>query len=267
MKNRLLHIAALAIMMCGIITSCKKDGPKVIPRAKLSKIYAEMLVTDQWILATPGMRMIADTSLVYEPILEKYGYDSDDYRKSIDVYMDDPERFARILRTTGEILKDRIKELGKQQRLLELKSKLPKLVYDIDWGEYFPYIFEEPYVHYYDSVSFEPDSALWIYRIQSIERADTIYDRLRMVVLDSLFVMDSVPQLDSLSLKDTLAVVDSLRVPEMEEPVKSADTVTRKVIFESKGQLEVIEKEPQVVRRSRERVIGGFRKIEDKTDE
>ena len=267
MKNRLLHIAALAIIVCGIIASCEKDGAKVIPRGKLSKIYAEMLVTDQWILATPGMRMIADTSLVYEPILEKYGYDSEDYRKSMDVYMDDPERFSRILRTTGDILKERIKELSKQQRLLELKGKLPKLVYDIDWNEFFPYIFDEPYVHYYDSVSFEPDSTLWIYRIQSIERADTIYDRLRMVVLDSLSVKDSVPQLDSFSLKGTLAVVDSLSVQEMEEPAKPADTVTRKVIFDSSRQLEVTEKEPQVVRRSRERVIGGFRKIEDKTDE
>ena len=255
MKKRLLHIAALAIMMCGIITSCEKDDAKVIPRAKLSKIYAEMLMTDQWILAAPGMRRIADTSLVYEPILEKYGYDSDDYRKSVDVYMDDPERFSRILRTTGEILQDRIKELSKQQRMLELKAKLPKLVYDIDWGEYFPYLLDEPYVHYYDSISFEPDSTLWIYRLQSIERADTIYDCLRMVVLDSLSVNDSIPQIDSLVLPDGLAAVDTI------------DTVTGKVIFDSNRQLEVTEKEPQVVRRSRERVIGGFRKIQEKTDE
>ena len=267
MKKRLLHIAALAMMMCGIISSCEKEGAKVIPRGKLSKIYAEMLVTDQWILATPGMRMIADTSLVYEPILEKYGYDSDDYRKSIDFYMDDPERFSRILRTTGDILKDRIKELSRQQRLLDLKANLPKLVYDIDWEEFYPYIFSEPYVHYYDSVSFEPDSVLWIYRIQSIERADTIYDCLRMVIIDSLSVKDSIPPVDSLALTDSLAVVDTLKVPEIEEPAKSADTVSRKVIFDSNRQLEVTEKEPQVVRRSRERVIGGFKKIQEKTDE
>ena len=70
MKIRLLHIILLAAMLCGISASCRKDETKVIPRGKLAKIYAEMLVTDQWITTTPGIRMIADTSLVYEPILE-----------------------------------------------------------------------------------------------------------------------------------------------------------------------------------------------------
>ena len=124
MKRGLLHIAALAVLMCGIICSCGKDDTKVIPRKKMARIYAEMLMTDQWITSTPGIRMIADTSLVYEPILEKYGYDSDDYRRSIDAYMDDPERFARILRTTGEILQERISELRKQQILLDMKANL-----------------------------------------------------------------------------------------------------------------------------------------------
>lgn len=213
MKRGLLHIAALAVLMCGIISSCGKDDTKVIPRKKMARIYAEMLMTDQWITSTPGIRMIADTSLVYEPILEKYGYDSDDYRRSIDAYMDDPERFARILRTTGEILQERISELRKQQILLDMKANLPDLKYDIRWDEFFPYMFDEPYVHNYDSLAFEPDSAMWIYRLKSIERADTIYDRIRMIILDSLEVNDSLPPADSLVLADSLAIVDSIAKP------------------------------------------------------
>lgn len=213
MKRGLLHIAALAVLMCGIISSCGKDDTKVIPRKKMARIYAEMLMTDQWITSTPGIRMIADTSLVYEPILEKYGYDSDDYRRSIDAYMDDPERFARILRTTGEILQERISELRKQQILLDMKANLPVLKYDISWDEFFPYMFDEPYVHNYDSLAFEPDSAMWIYRLKSIERADTIYDRIRMIILDSLEVNDSLTPADSLVLADSLAIVDSIAKP------------------------------------------------------
>jgi hypothetical protein len=171
-----------------------------------------MLMTDQWVTSTPGIRMVADTSLVYEPILEKYGYDSDDYRRSIDAYMDDPERYARILRTTGEILQDRIDELKKQQRILDMRANLPKLKYDITWNEFFPYMFDEPYVHNYDSIAFEPDSVLWIYRLKSIERSDTIYDRIRMIILDSLSVKDSLPCLDSLAVADTLARIDSIAV-------------------------------------------------------
>jgi hypothetical protein len=178
----------------------------------MARIYADMLMTDQWVTSTPGIRMVADTSLVYEPILEKYGYDSDDYRRSIDAYMDDPERYARILRTTGEILQDRIDELKKQQRILDMRANLPKLKYDITWNEFFPYMFDEPYVHNYDSIAFEPDSVLWIYRLKSIERSDTIYDRIRMIILDSLSVKDSLPCLDSLAVADTLARIDSIAV-------------------------------------------------------
>ena len=199
-------MAALAVLICGIISSCDKDDTKVIPRGKMARIYAEMLMTDQWITSTPGIRMIADTSLVYEPILEKYGYNSGDYRKSVDAYMDDPERFARILRTSAEILEKRIKELEQQQKLLDVIAKLPKLKYDIDWSEFFPYLFDEPYVHYYDSIAFEPDSVMMIYRLRSIERSDTIYDRLRMVLPDSLSIKDSLASRDSLDMKDSLAV-------------------------------------------------------------
>lgn len=210
MKIRLLHIAALAVLMCGIISSCAKEDTEVIPRKKMARIYAEMLMTDQWVTSVPGIRMIADTSLVYEPILEKYGYDSDDYRRSIEAYMDDPERFARILRTTGEILQDRIDELEKQQKILDMRANLPKLAYNISWNEFFPYMFDEPYVHNYDSIAFEPDSVLWIYRLKSIERSDTIYDRIRMIIRDSLSVKDSLSGLDSLEVADSLEVVDSI---------------------------------------------------------
>jgi hypothetical protein len=210
MKIRQLHIIALAILMSGVICSCSKEDTTVIPRKKMARIYADMLMTDQWVTSTPGIRMVADTSLVYEPILEKYGYDSDDYRMSIDAYMDDPERFARILRTTGEIIQDRIDELKQQQRILDMKANLPKLNYNISWNEFFPYMFDEPYVHNYDSIAFEPDSVLWIYRLKSIERSDTIYDRIRMIILDSLSVKDSLPCLDSLAVADTLARIDSI---------------------------------------------------------
>lgn len=228
MEKGLLRMAVLAVLICGIITSCAKDDTKVIPRKKMARIYAEMLVTDQWITSTPGIRMVADTSLVYEPILEKYGYDSDDYRKSIDVYMDDPERFARILRTAGEILQERIDELEKQQKILDMKALLPVLEYDIDWNEFFPYIYEEPYVHNYDSITFEPDSVLWIYRLKSIERSDTIYDRLRMIIPDTL------------SIQDTIAVTDSLEAAESIVPkkinfldVKVKDVVSKSQVLKS----------------------------------
>ena len=97
-KKRSAYIVAMALSALIFLASCGTDEAEVIPRDDMSRIYAEMLLTDQWIINTPNIRLIADTSLVYAPIFEKYGYDTDDYRKSVDHYMDDPERFARIFR-------------------------------------------------------------------------------------------------------------------------------------------------------------------------
>jgi hypothetical protein len=135
--------------------------------------------------------------LVYEPILEKYGYSSADYRKSVDVYMDDPERYSRILRTTGEILDRKLARLNERREEIEREEALRKMretmkiQVELDLNELFPYMFKEPYVHYYDSLSVEPDS-LKIYRLINIDRGDTIYRDLRMVVLDTLNTKDTI---------------------------------------------------------------------------
>lgn len=200
MKHIGRHIFILLASCVCIFASCGRDDAEVIPRDTLAKIYADMFVTDQWVTTAPGIRQIADTSLVYEPILEKYGYTSADYRRSVDVYMDDPERFARILRTTAEILDKRLDKLKQLQTSLKTEKELAaeraalleSVRSDFRPEEFFPYMFDEPYVHYYDSVAFEPDSALQIYRLTPIERADTIYDRLQMIIRDSLATGDSI---------------------------------------------------------------------------
>ena len=96
---RAIRHISLALAMILTLASCIGGGDRVIPRAKLAEIYAEMFITDQWISGTHSVRRQADTSLVYEPILAKYGYTSADYRRSVDKYMDDPERYGRILRS------------------------------------------------------------------------------------------------------------------------------------------------------------------------
>ena len=83
MRKVLQHFVVLLSLAAVSFSSCNMGGEKVIPRAKLSRIYAEMLMTDQWIQATPGVRLIADTSLVYAPILESYGYTTEDYMRSV----------------------------------------------------------------------------------------------------------------------------------------------------------------------------------------
>ena len=205
------HIS-LALALILIFVSCSGDKGKVIPRAKLAQIYAEMFITDQWISGTQAVRRQVDTSLVYEPILVKYGYTSADYRRSVDKYMNDPERFSRILRTTGEILDKKLKVLNDREmelaRLKERQEYLESLRFEADFHaeEFFPYLFDEPYIHYYDSLDVKPDSTLMVYRLINVNRTDTLYDGVRMVLKDSLAVKDTVAVKDTLSVKDTLEV-------------------------------------------------------------
>ena len=97
---------------------------------------------------------------------------------------------------------------------------------DYSFDEYFPYLADEPYVHYYDSVTFEPDS-FRVYRLVPIERADTLYDRIRMIIRDSLAVSDSLSVTDSLSVEDSLNVADAVTVKDSiipSRPVKVIDS-------------------------------------------
>ena len=215
MKGFLQHIVVLlaAVVMA---VSCSERA-EVIPRGKMAAIYAEMLMTDQWINSRPDVRRIADTSLVYEPILQKYGYDHQDYLKTVDEYMNDPERFARILRASGDIIEERLTdlrwELEQRNRLEALRKRIEAMTIKSDFKaeEFFPYLFGEAYVHYDDSLVVEIDSVIQHYRFKDMPTTDTLYEGVRMISpLDSLALADSLAAADSLALKDSLAIRDSL---------------------------------------------------------
>lgn len=186
-----------------LLFSCGFREAKVISRKDMARIYAEMLLTDQWIVTNPSMRRVADTSLVYEPILNRYGYTKEDYILSVNKYMDDPERYSRILRTTGEILDEKLSALNDRKEKLEKEAALRRALEEIrieaeiDIAEYFPYLFDQPYVHYYDSVAVELDSMM-VYRLRNVERTDTVFDGIKVIVKDTL------ASGDSLALPDTV---------------------------------------------------------------
>lgn len=198
------HIAALMMSAAVFFTSCGGDGHEVIPREDLAKIYAEMLMTDQWILNTPNVRIIADTSLVYEPILGKYGYDKEDYCKSVGYYMNDPERFSKILRTTVEILDADIKRLEMRkvelERLEKLKLDVEKYLVDNRWHELYPLPVLTDKIKTADSLAFKIDTT-WTYRMTHVEREDTVYEGPSLVF----------PPIDTLAMKtDTLVTTETL---------------------------------------------------------
>lgn len=111
---RVRRILLVAVVLVAAV-SCNSGG-RVIPQHKFAKIYAKMLVADQWVVNEPGKMRIADTSLFYTPIFEEFGYTDKDYVKSVIHYMNDPESFGKVFKETKSILEARIKELTAEER-------------------------------------------------------------------------------------------------------------------------------------------------------
>lgn len=180
MKRSLKYIVLILALV--LVPSCRKDSAKVIPRSKLARIYAEMLVTDQWIISTPKIRNIADTSLVYDPILEKYGYTPEDYQQSVMYYLNDPERFSRILRTSGELLDKELKVMRKQQaKILRIKALMASLTIPelVLFQKDFP---DKDNYNWSDSLKVRWDSLGNMWVTVREPRIDTVYEGVRLVV-------------------------------------------------------------------------------------
>ena len=71
--KKTLKMVLLAAVIAVAVASCS-DRPKVIPARKMEKIYREMFMADQWIITNPEKKRKADTTWLYVPIFEKYGY-------------------------------------------------------------------------------------------------------------------------------------------------------------------------------------------------
>lgn len=219
MKRFFQHIILVLTLsvMAVCLNSCKPDG--VIDEDDMAKIYAEMLMMDQWITYSPyNVRMIADTSLVYEPILRKYGYTAENYRKSLEYYLDDPETYADIMKETIKILDRRLASLNERKVIQEKErernnyvkrfassSKISESVLAINH-------IDTTSFGIHDSLSVAWDSLSCCFNIIRIPQKQVV-DSL---AVDSLIV-------DSLTVDDR-AVVDSSNTKGLRDKFKKLDT-------------------------------------------
>ena len=209
MKHAVCHIVA-AVLLGLLLFSCS-GRPRIIPRATLTDIYADMFLADQWLRDNSSERQRADTSLFYDPIFARYGYTFEDYDATVRKYMEDPEKFSKIFRDAAEKLrKGRDKYDKKLQDLKRIKE------------------FNEAFKNY-SSTDFDSDTLLW-----SPPAADTLVldsltlDSLRRdsLRLDSLRV-DSL-RLDSIARSKDLVMRDSLRRDSLSRLYKRRDSLFRK---------------------------------------
>lgn len=204
MKVRAAHIFPVMAVLF-FLAGCSCSKTKVIPRGKMAEIYAEMLVMDQWIAGNPRIRTQADTSLVYEPIFESYGYTTEDYRASVEHYMKDPERYSRILRRTTEILDERILELKEIKRIEDRRKSIKP--YELDSRRLYFGRDSERLWWYGDSVSVAVDSL------------SPVYELSFHGIKDSLAVSDSISIKDE-EKPDPAKQPDSAKQPELKPVVE-----------------------------------------------
>lgn len=112
------------VLLAWVLSSCGKRE-KIIPRSTMSKIYADMAMTDAVLQNRDyATRRTADTSLVYEAIFQKYGYTTDDYLASQRKYIKDPGRYVRMLKKAVlQTESDKKVLVAEQKRLKELREK------------------------------------------------------------------------------------------------------------------------------------------------
>ncbi|MBQ9193175.1 MAG: DUF4296 domain-containing protein [Bacteroidales bacterium] len=121
--RKALHIVVLLAALA--LVSCR--GPRMIPKDDLTDIYYDMFLLDQQIREDTDLRRQADTTLVYEAVFNKYGYDTDDYLYSLQTYLKDPERFARVLEDVSKRFQDQAAALDKEISRLDRLAGLLKV--------------------------------------------------------------------------------------------------------------------------------------------
>ena len=182
--RKILHIvlAVVAVAAC--------QGPRVIPKDTLTDIYTDMFLADQMVREDNIPRVQMDSMLLYEAVFEKYGYDTDDYLRTVRQYLKDPERFSKVFEAVAKRLEGEIADLDK---LIEHRDWVAR-----NMGVKRPRL---------DSI-LAPFSQESVYAgLARVERDTSRYPawfRLVPVHVDTLMI--SVDSLAALTAKDTLPV-------------------------------------------------------------
>ena len=175
--RRLLHIA-LVLLLSALALSCR--GPRKIERGDMEEIVYRMLLQDQIIRMDPVLRRQADTSLVYEPIFKEFGYTTEDFRYSLNYYLEEPEKMEKVMEKVASRLEKEGKEVRREIKLQQWREKMLR-IYRMEPDTSAP----RPGVRPVDTlrVRFEADSA---YLHRELDSLDLMAPDSLLFVRDSL---------------------------------------------------------------------------------
>ncbi|HNZ46851.1 MAG TPA: DUF4296 domain-containing protein [Bacteroidales bacterium] len=79
-----------------LLPACNQ-GTKRIPANDLEQVLREMFLTDVILERSETLKILADSTLVYPPILDKYGYTTEQFMATMNYYSTRPTRFKSML--------------------------------------------------------------------------------------------------------------------------------------------------------------------------
>ena len=191
MRLRGAHIvvsAALLAALCG----CGRPA-RVISPEKMTRIYHDMFLADQWLRDNPEARKMADTTLFFDPVFRSHGYSFEDFDRSVQYYLDHPDKYTKILGRASE----RLRKEG--ERMQKAADELTAREIELD-----------RFRRIYQAKDFSTDSLRW-------SGPQTLWPVYRDPA-DTLSAADSLAQADSLKQggDSLLGPADGLGVPEEE---------------------------------------------------
>ena len=119
-KVLLLSVAA------GICLAACSHSARIIPPKKMELIYQDLLLADQWLESDSSYEELADTTLFYESIFNKYGYSTQDFNESVNHYLEDPAQYSKMLKRVAFALEAKaakLKDGTKEPPQIEISEK------------------------------------------------------------------------------------------------------------------------------------------------
>jgi len=82
-------------LFCCLLLVCSCKAP--ITRDQIVEIMVEMYLFEQTMSDHPQFNPIADTTLVYDAILQKHGYSVKDYHRSLTYHLQKPDKLKKVI--------------------------------------------------------------------------------------------------------------------------------------------------------------------------
>lgn len=114
MKSRILGILSAV----ALLSSCGSEEV-IIPASDMMSIYEDLFYIDQCVDMAPEVRLSADSLVIYQPIIESYGYTCDQFLEAIAQYKRHPKQFTRLMEGVRDDLRAQKEDIHRVRFLMD----------------------------------------------------------------------------------------------------------------------------------------------------